>query len=99
MDTHAAHITVGAGSGRAAPIVLRVYAEDPPDDDGAVLLEIPLGVDWANPRGSAPAWTALAKRADTALAELGYARTVEWQPHVYPRPIAAAKISKATVSL
>ena len=98
MDAHSAHITVGAGSGRVAPIVLRVYDHDSPDDEAAALVEIPLGVDWASPRGAAPAWTVLADRADIALAELGYARTVEWRPHVYPRPLAATKISRTTVS-
>jgi hypothetical protein len=98
MDAHSAHITVGVGTGRVAPIVLRVYDHDCPDGEAVALVEVPLGVDWASSRGAAPAWTVLAHRADIALADLGYARTVEWRPHVYPRPIAAAMISRITVS-
>jgi hypothetical protein len=95
MDGRSAHIALGAGSPRRAPIVLRVYADDSPGEGAVVLVEIPLGVDWAMTSGSAPAWATLANRADTALADLGYVRSVEWRPHVYPRPIAATKINTA----
>jgi hypothetical protein len=80
-------------------MVLRVFADDSPNERAVVLLEIPLGIDWAMAGGSPPAWAALAHRADIALADLGYVRTVEWRPHVYPRPIAAAKINKSAPSV
>jgi hypothetical protein len=93
MDEHTAHIVPGHGWGNAVPILVRVRADGPVDGEGTILVEASLGLSWGA-KGPPRAWTELARRADVALAAHGYVRTVEWQPHVYPHPIAAAKVSR-----
>ena len=93
VDEQSAHIVAtGPGWGSAVPIVVRV-SED--GDDRQVLFEAPLGLSWRGANAPPPAWTELARRADVALAEHGYTRTMQWEPHVYPRPIAGAKVAKS----
>ena len=99
MDERSAHIVVGGtGWGAAVQIMVRVCADGAVGGDGQILVEAPLGLSWTGSNGPPPAWTELARRADVALAEHGYARTVSWEHHVYPQPIAAAKVIKSVRS-
>ena len=93
MAEHSAHIVAGKGWGNSVPIVVRVTADDLAGAEPPVLWEASLGLT-SGPKGPPQAWTELARRADVALAQHGYARTVDWQLHVYPGPIAAAKVCR-----
>jgi hypothetical protein len=96
---HSVLITSGAAPGwtDSRPIVVRVVGDDDDGDDddlnhAPVLVELSLGFSMAG--GRPPAWEELARRADVALAESGWTRTNPWQHHVWPQPIAQAKVSK-----
>jgi hypothetical protein len=92
---HTVIITSGATMGTAdtRPVVARVVSGD--DDDlreAPILVEFSLGLSWNG--GLAPAWEELARRADVALADSGWIRTDDWTPHVWPGPIAQARVGK-----
>ena len=97
MDEHPAQILPGSERGNLVPIVVQVVAEPgASDEQPEVLVEAPLGLMWGGTKGSPPAWTELARRADIALKQHGYARTVAWQPHVFPRPLASSTVRRQT---
>ena len=93
MHEQLAHIVTGNGWGNTCQIVVRVCADV--DDLSSVLVEAPLGLSWGGPQGPFRRWMELGRRADVALAEHGYVRTADWQPHVFPQPIADATVTKA----
>jgi hypothetical protein len=58
----------------------------------AQVVEFSLGLSWHG--GGPPAWEELARRADVALADSGWTRTAEWTHHLWPGPIAQARVGK-----
>jgi hypothetical protein len=80
-----------AGWSDTRPIVVRVVIGDDLDH-APVVVERSLGLSM--PSGRPPVWEELARRADVALAEAGWARTKPWEHHVWPQPIAQAIVSK-----
>jgi hypothetical protein len=89
MSEQSAHIVMSSGWGNTWPIVVRVCTK------AEVLIEASLGLSWNGPNSPFRAWMELGRRADVALAELGYVRTADWQAHVYPQPIAEATVTKS----
>jgi len=88
-------VTSGTATGMAhtRPIVARVVAGDEGDlREAPILVEFSLGLSWNG--GGPPAWKELARRADVALADSGWTRTAEWTHHVWPGPIAQARVGK-----
>jgi hypothetical protein len=61
------------------------------------LAELPLGLSWSMGKAvdRPPAWQELTRRADLALAEYGWTRTVAWSHHVWPQPLARARASRS----
>jgi hypothetical protein len=94
---HAVYITPGGGWGETTPVVVRVCVGEGDVDKAPVLVEFSLGLTWSvgRPANRPPAWEELARRADLALAENGFIRTAEWSHHVWPQPIARARVSKS----
>ena len=76
------------GWGGTVPIVVRVGHDDRP------VVEAQLGLLWNDARPQAASGELL-RRADLALAEHGYARVVDWSPHVHPQPLATAEVSRS----
>jgi len=94
-EQHRVIVTSGTATGMAhtRPIVARVVAGDEGDlREAPILVEFSLGLSWNG--GGLPAWEELARRADVALADNGWTRTAEWTHHVWPGPIAQARVGK-----
>ena len=94
-EQHRVIVTSGTATGMAhtRPIVARVVAGDEGDlREAPILVEFSLGLSWNG--GGPPAWKELARRADVALADSGWTRTAEWTHHVWPGPIAQARVGK-----
>jgi hypothetical protein len=92
VDEHSAQIVPGNGWGHLVPVVVRVCSPESAAGPQRVVVEAPLGLTWGGVKGAPPPWTELARRADLALAQHGFSRTVEWEPHVFPQPIASAMV-------
>src|SRR5262245_51408396 len=82
-------VAVGFGWVDSVPIVVRVGRDD------HLLVEAQLGLHWNDTRPQTASGELL-RRADLALAEHGYARVVDWSPHVHPRPLATSRVSRST---
>ena len=94
-EQHTVIVTSGTAIGMAntQPVVARVVAGDEGDlREAPVVVEFSLGLSWGG--GRPPAWEELARRADVALADNGWTRTAEWTHHVWPGPIAQARVGK-----
>jgi hypothetical protein len=92
---HTVIVTSGTATGMAntRPVVARVVAGDEGDlREAPILVEFSLGLSWSG--GRPPAWEELARRADVALADSGWTRTADWTHHVWPGPIAQARVGK-----
>ena len=81
-------VAAGNGWGNTVPIVVRVGPVD------RLMVEAQLGLVWNDARPQ-PASGELLRRADLALAEHGFARVVDWSPHVHPHPLATATVSRS----
>src|SRR5258707_14635465 len=96
MSEHVVYVTAVTGWDETERLVVCVCADE--DVDGPpVLAELPLGLSWSTKRATKqpPAWHELTRRADVALAENGWVRTVEWSHHVRPQPVAQARASRS----
>lgn len=92
---HTVIVTAGAAAGmaRTQPVVARVVVGDDADlREAPILVELSLGLSWNG--GQPPAWEEFARRADVALADSGWTRTAEWTHHVWPGPLARARVAK-----
>lgn len=92
---HTVIVTSSATMGMAntRPVVARIVTGDEGDlREAPVLVEFSLGLSWNS--GQPLAWQELARRADVALADSGWIRTADWTPHVWPGPIAQARVGK-----
>ena len=98
---HAVYITPGTGWGETNPVVVRVCVGKGDVDKAPVLVEFSLGLTWSVGKAAyrPPAWEELARRADLALTENGFTRTEEWSHHVWPQPIARARVSRSAEAL
>jgi hypothetical protein len=78
------------------PVVVRVCVGENVESVN-VLLELSLGLSWNAGKAAnrPPAWEELARRADVALTENGWTRTAAWSHHVWPQPIAQARVSRS----
>ena len=96
MSEYAAYVTAGAGWGETKRLVVRVCSEGD-EDQTPVLVELPLGLTWSMGRAAdrPPAWEMLTHRADIALAENGWNRTGSWSHHVWPQPLAQARVTRS----
>jgi len=95
MGEHGVYVTAGTGWGETTPVVVRVCVDEDVEN-APVLVELPLGLSWGVGKAAnrPPAWEELARRADVALAENGWTRTADWSHHVWPQPIAQARVSR-----
>jgi hypothetical protein len=93
VSEYAAHVTAAANWTETKRLVVRVCT-DGDGDQAPVLVELPLGLTWAHGRATdrPPAWEMLTRRADVALAENGWNRTGNWSHHVWPQPLARARV-------
>jgi hypothetical protein len=96
VSDYAAYVTSGDGWGGTKRLVVRV-CPDRSGDRAPVLMELPLGLTWAQGKatGQPPAWEALTRRADVALTENGWDRTGDWSHHIWPQPLAQAGVSRS----
>jgi hypothetical protein len=98
VSEYAAYVTAGAGWGETKRLVVRVCTDGAGYEDQApVLVELPLGLTWSMGRAAdrPPAWEMLTHRADVALAENGWHRAGSWSYHVWPRPLARARVTRS----
>lgn len=89
------YVTAVAGWDETKRLVVRVCADEAVDKS-PVLAELPPGPEVETSRAAdrPPAWQELTRRADVALAENGWVRTVGWSHHVWPQPLAQARASR-----
>jgi hypothetical protein len=86
--------STAAGMAHTRPVVARVVVADEGDwRQAPIMVEFSLGLSWHG--GRPPAWEELARRADLALADSGWIRTAAWTHHVWPGPIAQARVGKS----
>jgi hypothetical protein len=95
VSEYAAYVT--AGSGETKRLLVRVCSDGDDEGQTPVLVELPLGLTWAHGRAAdrPPAWEMLTYRADIALGENGWNRTSDWSHHVWPQPLAQARVSRS----
>jgi hypothetical protein len=92
-EPHTVIVTSGTAAGmtHTRPVVARVVRGDMGNwREAPIMVEFSLGMTWNG--GRPPAWEELARRADLALADNGWTRTAEWTHHVWPGPIAQARV-------
>jgi hypothetical protein len=96
MSEHVVYVTAVAGWDETQRLVVCVCADENVEKP-SVLAELPLGLSWSSARSAdqPPAWHDLTRRADVALAENGWVRTVGWSHHVRPQPLAQTGASRS----
>jgi hypothetical protein len=97
VGDHPVYVTAATVQGGEPKHVVVRICVDEDADRSSTLVELSLGLSWSMGKAAdrPPAWQELTRRADVALAENGWTRTAEWSHHVWPQPLAQARVSRS----